>query len=144
SADVVSDTSTPRSAASIGAFTYVTCSSTTSTNRPLVAASLSTDTSFSTTSPRTSTVTAAATPPATAVNTRPSFSASGSSGRTSSATTPPAWTLTASGTKSPCNASLTLRATARPALSWASTVDAPRWGVTTTLSNPNSGDAVHG
>ena len=85
-----------------------------------MAASLSTDTSLATISPRTSTVTLAATPPATAVKTRPSFSASGSSGRTSSATTPPACTLTASGTNSPCSASLTLRATARPALSCAS------------------------
>ncbi len=75
---------------------------------------------------------------------RPSFSASGSSGRTSSATTPPACTLTASGTNSPCNASFTLFATARPALSCASAVEAPRCGVATTLSKANSGEEVHG
>ena len=92
--------------------------------------------------PRRSTL--AATPPATAVNTWPSFSASGSSGRTSSSTTPPACTFTASGTNSPCSASLTLRATASPALSCASAVEAPRCGVATTLSKANSGDAVHG
>ena len=57
---------------------------------------------------------------------------------------PPACTLTASGTNSPSRASFTDRATATPALSWASTVEAPRCGVTTTDSNSNSGESVHG
>ena len=52
--------------------------------------------------------------------------------------TPP-WTLTASGTSSPASASRTDRATAMPAFSCASSVEAPRCGVTTTLSSSNSG-----
>ena len=106
-----SDVSTPRSAASTGALTNVTCSSTTSLKTPLSAASCSTETSSSAISPRTSTSRLAATPPASAVKTRPSFSTSGSAGRRSSATTPPAWTFTASGTNSPASARRTERAT---------------------------------
>ena len=82
---VVSTTSTPRSLASSGAFTYDTGSSTTSVNTPLSAASSSTDTSCAVISPRTSTSSRVATPPASAVKMRPSRSASGSPGRTSSA-----------------------------------------------------------
>ena len=74
---------------------------------------------------------------------RPSFSVSGMPGRTSSAITPPC-TLTASGTSSPESASRTDRATAMPAFSWASSVDAPRCGVATTFSSSNSGLSVHG
>ena len=107
-------------------------------------ASCTTETSNSAILPRTSTVTDWASPPATAVNTRPSFSASGRPGRTSSATTPPAWTFTASGTNSPCSASRTERATAVPALSCASVVEAPRCGVTTVFGSPNSGLSVVG
>ncbi len=86
----------------------------------------------------------AATPPAIAVKTRPSFSTSGRAGRISSATTPAACTLTASGTNSPSRASFTDRATARPALSCASRVEAPRCGVTTTPGRPKSGLSVVG
>ena len=57
--------------------------------------------------------------------------------------TPPC-TLTASGTSSPLRASRTERATAMPAFSWASSVDAPRWGVATTFSSSKSGLSVHG
>ena len=64
-------------------------------------------------------------------------------GRTSSAMTPPD-TLTASGTSSPANASRTDRATETPARSWASAVEAPRCGVTTTWSSWNSGESVQG
>ena len=77
------------------------------------------------------------------MKTRPSFSVSGMPGRTSSAITPP-WTLTASGTSSPESASRTERATAMPAFSCASSVDAPRWGVATTFSSSKSGLSVHG
>ena len=84
-------------------------------------------------SPRTSTSTRAATPPASAVKIRPSCSASGRPGRISSSTAPPC-TLTASGTNSPARASRTDRATSVPAFSCASAVLAPRCGVTTTLS----------
>ena len=74
---------------------------------------------------------------------RPSFSVSGMPGRTSSAMTPP-WTFTASGTSSPVSASRTDFATAMPAFSWASSVEAPRCGVATTFSNSNSGLSVQG
>ena len=94
-------------------------------------------------SPRTSTSSAVGRAPASAVKIRPSFSASGMPGRTSSAITPPE-TLTASGTSSPASASRTERATATPAFSWASSVEAPRCGVTTTDSKSNSGDSVVG
>ncbi len=115
-----------------------------SVNTPLRAASCNTDTSWAAISPRTSTVIPAASPPAIPVNNWPSFSASASPGRTSSATTPPACTFTASGTNSPRSARRTDRATARPALSCASWVEAPRCGVTTTLSSSNSGEEVVG
>ena len=62
-------------------------------------------------------------------------------GRTSSAMTPPG-TLTASGTSSPPSARRTDLATATPAFSWASSVEAPRCGVTTTVSSSNSGLSV--
>ena len=62
-------------------------------------------------------------------------------GRTSSAMAPPE-TLTASGTRSPPSASRTDLATATPAFSWASSVEAPRCGVTTTDSCSNSGLSV--
>jgi hypothetical protein len=55
--------------------------------------------------------------------------------------TPPA-TLTASGTRSPSSASFTERATEMPAFSCASSVDAPRCGVTTTFGSDSSGNAV--
>ena len=57
--------------------------------------------------------------------------------------TPPE-TLTASGTISPPSARRTDLATAMPAFSWASSVEAPRCGVTTTCSNANSGESVQG
>ena len=80
-----------------------------------------------------------ATPPASAVKTRPSFSASGSPGRTSSATVRrPA--------RSPRPARTRRAARAAPsgpprvpALSCASTVDAPRCGVTTTWAARTAG-----
>ena len=59
------------------------------------------------------------------------FSTSGSDGRISSWISPPL-TFTASGTSSPERAFLTEIATAIPARSWASSVDAPRCGVATT------------
>ena len=114
-----------------------------SAKMPLRAASSSTLTSYAVISPRTSTSTCWATSPARAVKIRPSFSTSGMPGRTSSAITPP-WTLTASGTSSPARASRTERATATPAFSWASSVDAPRWGVATTFSSSKSGESVQG
>ena len=52
--------------------------------------------------------------------------------------------LTANGTNSPRSASTTCSAIVWPALSCASAVDAPRCGVTTTLSSSNSGDSVVG
>ena len=70
-------------------------------------------------------------------------SASGRYGRTTSDASDAA-TLTANGTKSPRSASTTISAIVSPALSCASAVDAPRCGVTTTLSNANSGDSVVG
>ena len=56
----------------------------------------------------------------------------------------PLETLTASGTSSPPRARRTDLATAMPAFSWASSVDAPRCGVTTTDSCSKSGDSVVG
>ena len=69
----------------------------------------------------------------------PSFWVSGIQGRTSSPTPAAACTFTASGTNSPRSASCTDRATSVPALSCASSVDAPRCGVTTTLRQLDSG-----
>ena len=86
---------------------------------PLSAASCSTRTSWAAISPRTSTSSLAATPPASAVKIRPRFSASGRPGLTSSCTAPPC-TLTASGTNSPDRASRTDLATWVPAFSCAS------------------------
>ena len=59
------------------------------------------------------------------------FSTKGSSGLTGLAIAPPL-TLTASGTSSPLKARRTDFATAIPAFSCASSVDAPRCGVETT------------
>ena len=64
-------------------------------------------------------------------------------GRTVSETSVAA-TLTAKGTKSPLRARMTCSAMVTPALSWASAVDAPRWGATTTDDSSNSGDSVVG
>ncbi len=64
-------------------------------------------------------------------------------GRTVSETSVAA-TLTAKGTKSPASARMTCSAMVTPALSWASAVDAPRWGATTTEDSSNSGDSVVG
>ena len=74
----------------------------------------------------------------------PSRSASGTKGRTTSETSAPAETFTAYGTNSPFSASRTISATVVPALSCASFVDAPRWGVMTTLSSENRGESVVG
>ena len=74
----------------------------------------------------------------------PIRSASGTNGRTTSVTSAPAETFTAYGTNSPFRASRTISATVVPALSWASRVDAPRWGVTTTPGSPNRGESVVG
>ena len=52
--------------------------------------------------------------------------------------------LTAKGTNSPASASTTISAIVWPALSWASTVDAPRCGATTTFSSAKRGDSVVG
>ena len=82
--------------------------------------------------------------PASTCSTVPSFWVSGSQGRTSSPTTPVTCTFTASGTNSPARASCTERATSVPARSWASSVDAPRCGVTTTCGSSNSGLDVVG
>ncbi|CAB4921920.1 unannotated protein [freshwater metagenome] len=57
--------------------------------------------------------------------------------------TPP-FTFTASGTSSPASALRTETATAMPARSCASSVDAPKCGVATTLSKVNNGESVHG
>ena len=107
-------------------------------NSPLRATSFQTLTSWAVISPRTSTSSWAGTLPATAVKMRPSFSTSGMPGRTSSAMKP-LLTLTASGTSSPPSASRTDLATAMPAFSCASSVEAPRCGVTTTDSCSKSG-----
>ncbi len=53
-------------------------------------------------------------------------------------------TLTAKGTKSPLRARMTCSAMVTPALSWASAVDAPRCGDTTTEDSSNKGDSVVG
>ena len=82
-------------------------------------------------------------PPASAVNSRPSRSASGRNGCTVAFASVAA-RLTANGTNSPRSASTTCSAIVWPALSCASTVDAPRCGVTTTESSSNSGDSVVG
>ena len=71
-------------------------------------------------------------PEARPVKNWPSFSTSAMPGRTNGSMTPPA-TLTASGTRSPSRASLTERATETPAFSCASSVLAPRCGVTMTF-----------
>ncbi len=73
----------------------------------------------------------------------PSCSARPMNGRTVSDTSVAA-TLTAKGTKSPLRARMTCSAMVTPALSWASAVEAPRWGVTTTEDSSNSGDSVVG
>ena len=82
-------------------------------------------------------------PPASAVNSRPSRSASGMNGCTVALASVAA-RLTAKGTNSPRSARTTCSAMVCPALSCASTVDAPRCGVTTTESSSNSGDSVVG
>ena len=82
-------------------------------------------------------------PPASAVNSRPSRSASGRNGCTVAFASVAA-RFTAKGTNSPRSASTTCSAMVWPALSWASTVDAPRCGVTTTVGSSNSGDSVVG
>ncbi len=82
-------------------------------------------------------------PPATDVNSRPRRSASGMNGCTVALASLAA-RFTANGTNSPRSASTTCSAIVWPALSCASAVDAPRWGVTTTLSSSNSGDSVVG
>ena len=69
--------------------------------------------------------------PAIAVAICAIFSTSGSEGRISSWIAPPL-TLTASGTNSPASALRTETATAIPARSCASSVDAPKCGVATT------------
>ena len=69
--------------------------------------------------------------PASAVASWAIFSTSGSDGRISSWIAPPL-TLTASGTSSPASAFRTETATAIPARSCASSVDAPKCGVATT------------
>ena len=74
---------------------------------------------------------------------RPSNSARPMKGRTTFETSPAA-TLTAKGTKSPARASWTCSAMVTPALSWASTVEAPRWGTTTTEGSSKRGDSVVG
>ena len=83
-------------------------------------------------------------PSARPARSAPSRSASGTNGRTISETSAPAETFTAYGTNSPRSANLTISATVVPALSCASRVDAPRCGVTTTLSNPKIGLSVVG
>ena len=55
-----------------------------------------------------------------------------------------ALTFTAKGTKSPARARPTWSAMVSPALSCASSVLAPRCGVTTTPGSPNNGESVHG
>ena len=77
------------------------------------------------------------------MNSRPSRSASGRNGCTVAFASVAA-RLTANGTNSPRSASTTCSAIVWPALSCASTVDAPRCGVTTTVSSSNSGDSVVG
>ena len=106
---------------------------------PRTAASCRIEVSMAARSPRTSTTTWLGTPPATAVRIVPSRDTSGIHGWSSSATGPAACTFTASGTKSPRSASLTDRATAVPALSCASLVDAPRCGVSTVFGAVRSG-----
>ncbi len=81
--------------------------------------------------------------PVTAVKSWPRRSANGRKGRTVSDASR-ASTLTAKGTNSPRSASTTCSAIVWPAWSWASTVEAPRCGVTTTFGRPKSGDAVVG
>ena len=68
---------------------------------------------------------------------------SGMPGRTVGSMMPPA-TFTASGTSSPDSASRTDFATETPAFSCASSVDAPRCGVTITLSRARRGEPVGG
>src|SRR6266511_1844965 len=82
-------------------------------------------------------------PLASAVKMRPSLETSGRKVRRASVTGP-ASTLTALGTNWPASASSTCSAMVTPALSCASAVEAPRCGVTTTLSRPNSGLEVVG
>ncbi len=67
----------------------------------------------------------------------------GMPGRTVASMMPPA-TFTASGTSSPPRASRTDLATETPAFSCASSVDAPRCGVSTMLSRPSRGEPVGG
>ena len=110
---------------------------------PFSALVASTETSRVEISPRTSTSIADITSSASAVATCANFSTSGSAGLTASSIAPP-FTFTASGTNSPDKAFLTEVATAIPARSCASSVEAPKCGVATTLSNVNKGESVHG
>ena len=123
----------PCSAARAGALTKVTASVMTPPKMPRTAANCRIEVSWAARSPRTSTLTRLGTPPATAVRMVPSLDTSGIQGCRSSDTGPAACTLTASGTKSPRSASRTDLATAVPALSCASAVEAPRCGVSTVL-----------
>ena len=73
---------------------------------------------------------------------RPRRSHSGTNGTSASGSG--AWMLTALVTTAPASAARTCSAVSMPARSWASAVEAPRCGVTTTSSRANSGCSVNG
>ena len=112
-------------------------------NRPFKAASFKTVTSCAAISPLASNSTETMEVWASPATIWPSFSASGIPGFTEASITPPA-TLTASGTRSPASAKRTDLATEIPAFSCASSVDAPRCGVSTTFGSPRSGEPTGG
>jgi hypothetical protein len=78
------------------------------------------------------------------VKTRPSFSTSGSAGRSVLRDDAARLHVHRVGTNSPPGPDGPDARTAIPALSWASTVDAPRCGARRRCRRPNSGESVHG
>src|SRR5699024_9309396 len=136
-------TVTPRDSAMDIALTKVTTSLVTPENRPRTADRPRTSTYSVESCPHAVTSMATGAELRNFPDARPSLRARSSQPATSSPTEPPE-TLTASGTNSPAKALSTESATSVTARSCASTVDAPKCGVTTTCGSPNSGESVHG
>ena len=129
-----SRTASPRSSASDGALTRLTSSSTVPASAPISTASVRKRVSRSAIRPRYSISTRSIeVPGAIATASWPSLRHSGTNGPSSSwSSAEMAGMLTAVDTTPPVSAATTCSAVCTPARSWASAVEAPRCGVTTT------------
>ena len=128
-----------------GALTRLTGSSVWPPSTPTSVEMPSRRTSCSAIRPRTSTSTRSTEPLPRPAPSRPSFSHRGTKGASASIVSGrTAGMLTALVTTPPVSAATTCSAVTIPARSWASAVEAPRCGVTTTSSRPNSGCSVIG